>query len=200
MSDIEVLVFDLGGVICAHDNQVLYDRLASRCAPTFSADRVLEVVADKDWMTGARPITDLHDLLSEAGGYDGDWATFAEDWCCHLAVDPSMLALVEQLAERRRVMIFSNTDAVHWAFNGRASEGRLHALEAHLSFELGLLKPSVEAFGKVAERAGIEPARSLFFDDVPANVEAARKAGFQAEVFVDEATLRRSLDARGILD
>jgi HAD superfamily hydrolase (TIGR01509 family) len=111
-----------------------------------------------------------------------------------------MLALVEQLAERRRVMIFSNTDAVHWAFNGRASDGRLHALDAHLSFELGLLKPSVEAFGKVAERAGIEPARSLFFDDVPANVEAARKAGFQAEVFVDEATLRRFLRARGILD
>ncbi len=200
MSDVDALVFDLGGVICAHDNQVLHERLASRCAPTVTADDVKAVVARPGWMTGARPIADLHRTLRDEGGYDGSWETFEDDWCCHLAVDPSMLALVERLAERHRVMIFSNTDAVHWAFNGRASAGRIHAIEAHLSFEIGMLKPTVEAFSVVATRAGIEPARSLFFDDVPANVEAARRAGFEAEVFVDEATLRRSLRVRDLLD
>lgn len=200
MSDVDALVFDLGGVICSHDNPVLYDRLASRCAPTFSADDVKAVVARPDWMTGARPITDLHQTLRDEGGYDGSWETFDADWCCHLAVDPSMLALVEQLAERHRVMIFSNTDAVHWAFNDRASAGRIHAIEAHLSFEIGMLKPTVQAFGVVAARAGIDPAQSLFFDDVLANVKAARLAGFRAEVFVDEASLRVSLQARGLLD
>lgn len=200
MKSVDALVFDLGGVICSHDNQVLYERLASRCAPTFTADDVKAIVARPGWMTGARPITDLHRTLRDEGGYDASWVTFETDWCCHLALDPSMLALVEQLAEHLRVMIFSNTDAVHWAFNGRASEGRVHALEAYLSFELGMLKPTLDAFRAVAERAGIEPARSLFFDDVPANVEAARQAGFQAEVFVDEATLRQSLRVRELLD
>lgn len=198
MSDIDALVFDLGGVICAHDNQMLYDRLASRCMPEFGADRARDIVANKEWMTGARPITDLHRALQDGGGYAGDWQVFQEDWCCHLAVDHSMLALVEQLAARHRVMIFSNTDAVHWAFNGRASDGRIPAIEAYLSFEIGLLKPTVEAFRVVAERAGIEPARSLFFDDVQANVEAARVAGFQAEVFVNEPSLREILNIRGI--
>lgn len=200
MSDIDALVFDLGGVICSHDNQVLYDQLASRCAPTFTADDVKAVVARPGWMTGARPITDLHQVLSDEGGYEGSWETFEADWCCHLAIDPSMLALVEKLAERHRVMIFSNTDAVHWAFNDRASAGRIHAIEAHLSFEIGMLKPTVEAFGLVAARAGIKPARSLFIDDVLANVEAARAAGFQAEVFIDESSLRKSLAARGLLN
>ncbi len=196
----DALVFDLGGVICAHDNQVLYDRLASRCAQDFGVGRVRELVANTDWMTGARPITDLHRTLRDEGEYGAAWATFEKDWCCHLSVDHSMLTLVEQLAERRRVMIFSNTDAVHWAFNGRASAGRIHAIEAHLSFEIGLLKPTVEAFRVVAQRAGIEPAQSLFFDDVPANVDAARVAGYQAEVFVDESSLRRSLAVRGLLN
>ena len=200
MSDVDAIVFDLGGVICAHDNEVLYDRLASRCTPTFTADDVKALVARPGWMTGAQPITDLHHTLRDEGGYDGSWETFEADWCCHLAVDASMLALVEKLADRHRVMIFSNTDAVHWAFNGRASAGRIPAIEAYLSFEIGMLKPTVEAFGMVAHRAGIGPARSLFFDDVPANVEAARQAGFQAEVFVDEATLRRSLRVRELLD
>ncbi len=197
MNQPDALIFDLGGVICAHDNQVLHDRLASRARRCTSED-VKSFVSRPDWMTGARPIDELHELLREEGGYDGSWADFAEDWCCHLAIDRSMLDLVEQLAARRRVMIFSNTDAVHWAYNGRASDGRLHAIEAHLSFEMGLIKPSIAAFELLAQRAGIEPARSLFFDDVPANVEAARAAGFQAEVFVSEGMLRDLLTSRAI--
>ena len=198
MSELDALVFDLGGVICAHDNPVMYDRLASRCIPAWTSNEVAAVIARPGWMTGARPITELHGILREEGGYDGSWDTFAEDWCCHLAVDHSMLTLVERLAERHRLMIFSNTDAVHWAYNARASDGRIPALEAHLSFEIGLIKPTLEAFQRVARRAGIEPARSLFIDDVPANVEAARAAGFQAEVFVNEGQLRALLLDRGI--
>jgi 2-haloacid dehalogenase len=50
----------------------------------------------------------------------------------------------------------------------------------------------------VAERSGIEPARSIFYDDVAANVEGAWAAGFEAEVFESQAQLEALLRARGV--
>ncbi len=47
----------------------------------------------------------------------------------------------------------------------------------------------------MAARAGIDPGRSLFIDDKPVNVEAARRAGFRAEVFVGQAALEAYLAA-----
>ena len=42
------------------------------------------------------------------------------------------------------------------------------------------------------------PERCLFIDDVAANVEGARAAGFQAEVFTGQAALEALLRAAGV--
>ncbi len=192
---VRALVFDLGGVIVAHDNEVMHRRIASRCAETFSADHVRRLT-DSRWGTGA-PITHLHAELMDQGGYRGDWPTFVDDWCCHLVLDPSMLAYVEALASRQRVMIFSNTNKEHWHSQVRASGGRLGRIEAHLSHELGAEKPNLDSYMMVAARAALPPESLLFFDDLPANVEGARRAGWQAEVFIGEGPLRALLAERG---
>ena len=44
---------------------------------------------------------------------------------------------------------------------------------------------------------GLPPQELLFFDDVPANVAAARAAGWQAEVFTDAEQAGADLRARG---
>ncbi len=189
------LVFDLGGVIVAHDNGVMHRRIAARCGESFNADDVRRLT-DRRWGTGA-PIKGLHVELIAEGGYRGDWTTFVDDWCCHLVLDPSMLDYVEALAARHRVMIFSNTNKEHWDSQVRASGGRLARIEAHLSHELGAEKPNLDAYQMVAHRAGLPPETLLFFDDLPANVEGARRAGWQAEVFTGEAALRALLAERG---
>ena len=194
---VEALVFDLGGVIVAHDDAYMHARLSRRCAPDADPDAIADLTREPRWETGA-PISGLHAAMSERFGYRGDWPAFAADWCCHLKINPSMLAYVEALARGRRVMIFSNTNAEHWNFVVAAAEGRLNAFERHLSHELGLRKPHGDVYAAVARAAGLAPRSLLFFDDRPANVEAARRAGFQAELFVDEPTLRASLLARGL--
>jgi len=193
---VRALVFDLGGVIVAHDNDVMHRRIAGRCAEGFNADEVRRLTAGR-WGTGA-PIEALHAELVDQGGYEGDWPTFVDDWCCHLVLDDSMLAYVEALAARHRVMIFSNTNREHWESQVRASGGRLARIEAHLSHELGAEKPDVESYQMVANRAGFPPETLLFFDDLPVNVEGARRAGWQAEVFTGEAALRTLLAERGV--
>lgn len=136
---------------------------------------------------------ELHAELASEAGYDGDWDAFTADFCCHLVLDESMLTFVELLAVRHRVMIFSNTNEAHWQSQVRASGGRLGAFERHLSYEMGHAKPSLQSFQIVAETAFLPPHSMLFLDDVPANVEAARRAGLRAEVFESEASLRAML-------
>ncbi len=136
----------------AHDNQVLYDRLASRCAPELrrgstARDGRRDAL---EWMTGARPITDLHQrAAATSGGYAGVMGEPSES---RLVLPPgrsthSMLALVEQaggapsrddlLQHRRRALGVQ-----------RPRVGRPHTTRSrhYLSFEIGLLKPTVEAF------------------------------------------------------
>jgi putative hydrolase of the HAD superfamily len=193
----DAIIFDLGGVIVEHDNRVLLERLAARCPAPVTAVDVRTLLRRQSWETGA-PIQDLHAQLIGELGYGEPWETFVADWCCHLALDPSMLAFAQQLAAANRVLLFSNTNRQHWEHLVAASQGALAAFEAYLSHELGKAKPAEEAFLALAERAGVDPARSIFFDDLAANVEGARRAGFQAEVFESEAQLRALLAARGV--
>jgi len=109
-----------------------------------------------------------------------------------------MLAVMGRLAKRNRVMIFSNTNQEHWDFVRKASGGVLAGFEPYLSHEIGHEKPSLRSFQVVAEKAGIDPAGSIFFDDLPANVDGARQAGFQAEVFLGEPWLLSYLEAHGV--
>jgi putative hydrolase of the HAD superfamily len=194
--EVRALVFDLGGVIVAHDNDVMHRRIAGRCAEGYGPEDVARLTDDALWNTGA-PISELHATLTVEAAYQGDWPTFVDDWCCHLVLNPSMLAYVEALAARHRVMIFSNTNKEHWDSQVRVSGGRLARIKAHLSHELGATKPDLASYKLVAERAGLPPESLLFFDDVPANVAGARRAGWQAEVFTREAALRALLSERG---
>ncbi len=194
----QALVFDLGGVVVAHDNGKLYDRLASRCAGSASVEAIKATIHGTKWGTGAAPISDLHGQLRSEHGYALDWAGFVEDWSCHFELDESMLTLVRELSNHNRVIIFSNTNKEHWDFLVQASMNVLDGFERYLSHEIGQAKPSVESFNHVAEASEIEPAHSIFFDDLVENVEGARRAGFKAEVFEDEARLRALLTEHGV--
>ena len=196
---IDALVFDLGGVIVPHDNEVLHRRLVSRCTAADPTDRLRAAVHDARYGNGALPVSALHQRLVDEVGYSGDWPQFVEDWCCHLGLDGDMLTFVEALAERHRVMIFSNTNQEHWDNAVAASGGRLGRIEAYLSHEIGDLKPAVSSYLTVAAMAGIEPARSLFIDDRADNVAAAERSGFLAHRFEDAATLRGVLERYGLL-
>lgn len=193
---IDTLVFDLGGVIVAHDNGLLARTLAQGCgAPDAQARLTDGFVHDRLYGTGEKPISDLHARLQSELGYRHDYGRFLEDWCCHFALDSLMLTAFGALAARYRVVIFSNTNAPHWDFVDGLSGGVLKQHEAYLSHEIGQVKPDVSAFQLVADRAGFEPARALFFDDRADNIDGAKAAGWNAELFTDRASFMTALKA-----
>ena len=67
-----------------------------------------------------------------------------------------------------------------------------------LAAELGMLKPSPEIFGAVQALLATPPEGILFVDDMAANVDAARVAGWDALVYSSNEQLAADLADRGL--
>lgn len=67
-----------------------------------------------------------------------------------------------------------------------------------VSGRVKLIKPDPRIYDLHTRAFGLEPSATLFIDDNPDNVKAARDYGWQAVRFVDPATLRNDLAGYGI--
>ncbi|MDB5425354.1 MAG: HAD-superfamily hydrolase, subfamily variant 3 [Phenylobacterium sp.] len=197
--DLDGFVFDLGGVVTPHDNDLLYTTLASRCSGTDLLAAVKAAVHDPEYGTGRKPISALHRKLLSELGYRADWDGFVADWSCHLTVDEDMLKLLDRLSQLHRVVLFSNTNQEHWEHIRRISGGGLDGYKAYLSYELGHAKPSHSSFNAVATQEGLAPARCLFVDDREENIAAAGAFGFQTHLFTTREAFEERLHAYGVL-
>ncbi|MDG2303253.1 MAG: HAD family phosphatase [Candidatus Binatia bacterium] len=56
------------------------------------------------------------------------------------------------------------------------------------SSEVGMRKPDLRIFALACERLSVEPARSIFLDDHPGNIDAARKSGLVAVLVEEDPT------------
>ena len=67
-----------------------------------------------------------------------------------------------------------------------------------VSGEIGMIKPDKEIFDHHVLSFDLKPAHCLFFDDSAINVEGARAAGWNAELFVNSDQLRQDLTRWGV--
>jgi putative hydrolase of the HAD superfamily len=122
-------------------------------------------------------------------GVDIDPQRFLEifrDW--PIGPYPGTTELLEELKRSMSIGCLSNTNAMHWAHQ-TSLWPMLDMFDIRfLSFELGFAKPDEAIFHAVKERLPFRRERILYFDDVPANVDAAGMFGF------------RSVQVRGIED
>jgi putative hydrolase of the HAD superfamily len=63
-----------------------------------------------------------------------------------------------------------------------------------ISGEVMMVKPEPEVFTHLLERFGLRAAETVFIDDLPANIEAARRIGLHTILFRDAAQCQRELD------
>ena len=67
-----------------------------------------------------------------------------------------------------------------------------------VSAAVGLVKPELAIYRHHAKTFGLDPAATLFFDDNMANVEGARAAGWNAELFTSADQMRSDLARYGV--
>jgi 2-haloacid dehalogenase len=112
-----------------------------------------------------------------------------------------MIALVEALAARGvPLFAITNFGAEFWdQFRPTAPVFDLFE-DIVVSGVEKMVKPDPAIYRLAIARFGIDPARSLFIDDRPENIEGAIACGLHGHVFRDAPTLQAELAAHGVLD
>ncbi|MEU1537138.1 HAD family phosphatase [Actinacidiphila glaucinigra] len=192
------VLFDLFGVIACPQSAEGRERL----------HRTAGVPATGFWEAywGLRPPYDRGELTGPAywngvaaalgTRFDGrrTEALIAADVDSWSGVDPSMVALVEELASLGcRIGLLSNVPeelAAHY-------EARLawlrHFQVCALSCRTGHAKPHPAAYRWCRDALREDPARILFVDDRPENIRPAEAAGMRGHLFTGPARLRECL-------
>lgn len=95
------------------------------------------------------------------------------------------LHALERLKSNYCVLMLSNTNPIMWhseidrQFRQDGGDMNRYFHGTVTSFEAKTCKPDSAIFAYVAEKFGIHPEETLFFDDSEENCEAARRCGYQ---------------------
>ena len=109
-----------------------------------------------------------------------------------------MFDLASGLMADYRVYLLSNIGDLHWRHLDAqyGLDDLVHGTLA--SFRVGAIKPSEAIYREAERRFELEPAATVFIDDLAPNVAGARACGWQAIHHVDPAETRRQLRSLGL--
>jgi 2-haloacid dehalogenase len=196
------VVFDLGGVLIDWNPRHLYRRLFDDEA---EMERFLAEVVSPAWnleQDRGRPFADgIAELIRRHPDRADLIEMFWSRWIEMLGEPfPESVAVLEELdAAGVRLFALTNWSAETFAL-GAPRLPFLERFEAVLvSGDVKLVKPDPAIFQLLVDRHGLEPARTLFIDDMRPNVDAAAALGFRAIQFSDAPSLRRTLVALDLL-
>jgi len=200
-SVIKTVIFDLGKVIVPFDFERGYAAMAPLCPhPAEELPRRLGTTdLVQRFETGRVAPDDFVRQLSEILDLNITYEKFCEVWSSiflpETLIPESMAA---GLREHYRLLLLSNTNAIHFAMI-RDNYPIIRHFDAWiLSYEVGAMKPSPKIYHEAIARAGCRPEEIFFTDDIPSYVEAARREGIDAVQFESLPQLERELQARGI--
>ena len=188
---IETLLLDLGGVLIdVHYPATAgaFAQLGLRDFDTLFSKARQERLFD-GFETGELSPAQFRDGIRQLHGSPLTDQQIDHAWNAMLGSIPvERIHLVERLRQRYRVLLLSNTNAIHVRAFGQivARENGIANFKsffhgAYYSCEIGLRKPDADAFHHVLRSHQADPARTLFIDDSIQHVEGARNAGLPAE-------------------
>ena len=199
---VDTVVFDLGGVLLDWDPRHLYRRLFSDAD---EMERFLSEVCTMDWHAEhdrGRPFAESAAQLASEHPEHSEliwaWGRRSEEM-----IAGPITGTVEILAELRghgvRLLALTNMEAETYPLRRDRYEFMRWFEGTLVSSEVGLVKPDPRIFELLLSRYGLDASRTLFVDDAPRNVEAARAVGLRAIRFTAPGDLRAELVRLGLL-
>lgn len=107
-------------------------------------------------------------------------AEFHDAWQRIFTPNEPMWDRVEKLAaDGHRLILFSNTNAIHcpWVFEEFPKFSLFP--EAVLSYETGYVKPDPGIYQYAIRKHGLVPEETLYIDDLPQNIATGNELGFR---------------------
>ena len=182
---IKAVFFDLGGVILRTEDRSPRSNLAESLGLSYEEidRRVFENESSKKASLGF--ITEQEHWLNIAKSFnlsesDADRLKF--EFFAGDRIDDDLLDLIRALRPERLVGVISN------AWSGMRPWMDEHKIanvfdDMVISAEVGLAKPDPRIYQLAMQNLQVHPQESVFIDDMPRNVKAAREVGMKAILF-----------------
>ncbi|MEX2260953.1 MAG: HAD family phosphatase [Bryobacteraceae bacterium] len=198
---IRTVIFDLGKVLIPFDFTRGYRALEELCGcPAGDIPRRIGATGlVPRFEAGQVGPEDFVRQLCSALEMELDFEKFREIWSCIFLFEPLIPeSMIVRLGERYRLLLLSNTNALHFPMLRESFPLLNHFHDYVLSYEVGAMKPSPRIYAEAIARSGCQPDECFFTDDVAEYVEGARRAGMDAVQFQNCAQLQNELLSRGI--
>jgi FMN phosphatase YigB (HAD superfamily) len=196
---IKAVIFDLGRVIVPFDFRRGYARIEAltgipaaevpaRIRPTGLVER---------FESGQIEPREFVRQLSAVLGLNCTYEEFCELWSSiFLAGTLVPEELLQSIAARYRLILLSNTNAIHFEMLRARYPLLRHFHALVLSHEVGAMKPSPLIYQAAVEAAGCLAEECFFTDDIAEYVEGARRHGIDAVQFESAAQIEAELRQR----
>jgi putative hydrolase of the HAD superfamily len=179
---IENILFDLGGVLYEISPERMRSSFFGLCVQYGvepNRDELFRLFDAMELGVFAEP--EFYEEIRRTTGMPASDDELRNAWNAILVGPyPFAAELTRLAAANRRVALLSNTNAIHRdRFHTETQDVFASMERIFFSFEIGARKPNPEAFLHVVETMGYKPEYTLFVEDTPANIEAAKNLGFQ---------------------
>jgi len=183
---IRAIVFDFGRVITAQKSESLFYsyELELGLPPGSINTLMFESRAWQDTLAGRKSYEEFWLAVGPELGLTTEDAVhaFHRRYMADEAVNQDVLGLINRLHGHYKLAVLSNSPPGLSQWLG--DWNMLHLLDVvFCSGDEGVVKPDPAAFLMTLERLGAEPGQTVFIDDTPENVEAARGLGIHSILF-----------------
>jgi len=198
---IKTVIFDLGKVIVPFDFSRGYRAMAELCpyAPEEIPKRIGSTDLVRRFECGEVAPEPFVEQLCALLELRLDYAHVCRIWSSiflpHTLIPESLL---QGLKRRYRLLLLSNTNAIHFSMVRENYPLLRHFDDYVLSYEVGALKPSPRIYEEALARAQCAPGECFFTDDIAEYVVGANQAGMDAVQFQSAAQIEAELLGRGV--
>ena len=197
------VIFDLGGVLIDWNPRHLYRKLFN---DRTAMEDFLSTVCTPEWNSTLDAGSPIADAVARLSAAHPDRAplieAYSERWGEMLdGPHAATVAVLDELRAREvRLYALTNWSAETFPIAIQRFEFLGWFEDILVSGSEGVVKPDTAIYDLAIERFEIEPHRTVFIDDAPANVAAAARAGLHAHHYRDATRLRAYLRRCRLLD
>lgn len=198
---IKAIIFDLGNVLINFN--------ALRAAKRFA--RETEAPLEKIWQhfftsrvekaytRGEITTREFYRHAKQTFDSTIDFKTFRQLWNDIFWENKGIQPVLKKLSKNYPLYVISNTNALHFDYVTEKYPKIFHYFKKRFpSHEVGRRKPDPRIYWKVLRAIRLKPDETVFIDDMPHFVEAAKKIGMKGIRFRSIFRLKRDLRRLGI--
>ncbi|MCZ2356817.1 MAG: HAD family phosphatase [Bacteroidia bacterium] len=182
---IENIIFDLGGVLYAVDYQRTRDYFAPYALYTQTAQSPVFDLFE----TGQLSENEFTKRLQQEYNLPFSADKIIDGWnAMLLGLIPERIDIIKKLRQKYRLFLLSNTNEIHYRFIFEECNPLFNLFErCYFSHHLQLRKPNAEIFEYVLQENNLSRSNTLFIDDSPQHIEAARTLNLHTHFFQQES-------------